>query len=496
MTEEAGEPPIVDIAAGSFRGERRKGVLAFHAIPYAAPPVGPLRFCAPQPAEPWTGVRDATQRGPSAPQGPSRLDAVMGKSNFAQDEDCLTVAVWTPALDAGRRPVFVWLHGGAYQSGGGNQVFYDGGNLAAAGDMVVVSVNYRLGALGYLYLPGAEAQGAASANRGLLDQLAALEWVRDNIAAFGGDPGNVTLAGQSAGGGSTYALLSLPQTQGLVHRAILQSAPSVMLDVEKAFAYSTRYHALAGVAADDIAGLRALPADKILAVQRQLQMEIATKDARSIAFQMVRGAAPLDGLAGNVFANGAVKHIPLLIGSTLDEGHAWMAQDDSLRAETDFAPVLEIARGAFKEDGSGLPPGRREAAGKPWQLLSAILTWTIFEKTVLTYAEAHRSAGGQAYAYRFDWRPTPDALFGACHCIEIPFVFDNLDFWPEAAMVAGCDPQSFRSLARAMQDAWIAFARTGSPQTPGLPDWPAWSDQTRGVMAFDDAVRLEPAPGM
>ncbi len=494
MTEDASKAPQVQVAAGMLRGEQRANVLAFHAVPYAAPPLGALRFAAPQPVDLWSGVRDSSRRGPSAPQGPSRLDAVMGKSEFAQDEDCLTVSIWTPAVDAGRRPVFVWLHGGAYQSGGGNQAFYDGGNLAAAGDMVVVSVNYRLGALGYLYLPDAEAQGAAPANRGLLDQLAALQWVQENIAAFGGDPGNVTLAGQSAGGGSTFALLSIPQARGMFHRAILQSAPSVMLDVEKATAYSARYHELAGVELGDIGDLRALSAERMVALQRQLQMEIATKDARSIAFQMVRGIAPLDLPPGNVLASGAVKNIPVLIGSTLDEGHAWMAQDEALRAETDFAPVLEIARNAFKEDGSGLPTGRKEAASKPWQLLSAILTWRIFERTVLDYAEAHRSSGGQVYAYRFDWRPTPDALYGACHCIEIPFVFDNLDCWPDAAMVAGCDPQSFRTLARAMQDAWIAFARTGVPLTDGLPRWPAWSEQDRSVMVFDDTIRLEGAP--
>ncbi|MCC2096135.1 MAG: carboxylesterase/lipase family protein [Hyphomicrobiales bacterium] len=496
MGEQANDAPIARISAGMLRGELRDNVLAFHAIPYAAPPVGALRFAAPQPIESWTGVRDASQRGPSAPQGPSRLDAVMGKSEFAQDEDCLTVTIWTPATDGGRRPVFVWLHGGAYQSGGGNQVFYDGGNLAAAGDMVVVSVSYRLGALGYLYLPEAEAKGAAPANRGLLDQLAALQWVQDNIAAFGGDPGNVTLAGQSAGGGSAFALLSIPQAQGLIHRAILQSAPSVMLDVEKAAAYSMRYHELAGVSQGDVDGLRDLPAERLVAIQRQLQMEIATKDARSIAFQMVRGVAPLDGLAGNIFASGNVKHIPLLIGSTLDEGHAWMAQDENLRAEMHFEPVQEIARNAFREDGSGLPAGRKDAAGSPWQLLSAILTWRVFERTVLEYAEMHRSSGGDVFAYRFDWRPTPDALFGACHCIEIPFVFDNLGFWPDAAMVSGCDPRSFQALARAMQDAWIGFARTGSPQTAALPHWPRWSGEETAVMVFNDDIHLEPAPSV
>ncbi len=494
MAETKSSMPVAEIAAGKLQGEQRTGVIAFHGVPYAAAPVGTLRFAPPQPAPAWSGIRDATQRAASPPQGPSRLDAVMGKSDFAQDEDCLTVSVWTPAADNKRRPVFVWLHGGAYQSGGGNQVFYDGGNLAAVGDMVFVGVNYRLGALGYLYLPGAEAHGAAPANRGLLDQMAALEWVQQNIEAFGGDPENVTLAGQSAGGGSAFALLSVARSRRLFHRAILQSAPSVMLDSAQAAAYSARYYELAGVAAGDLDGLRALPVADIVATQRKLQMEIATRDARSIAFQMVRDLPPFETPAGKVLETGEARDMPLLIGSTLDEGHAWMAQDEVMRAETDFGPVLEIARKAFREDGSGLPAGRREAASKPWELLSAILTWTVFEKTVLNYAQAHMKSGGQVWTYRFDWRPTADARYGACHCIEIPFVFDNLAFWPEAEMVAGRDAQSFQTLVRAVQNAWIAFARHGNPQTPTMPQWPRWNDTQRSVMVLDNRLRLENAP--
>lgn len=487
--------PLAEVAAGKLHGERRANVLAFHAIPYAAPPVGALRFAPPQPALGWSGVRDCSQRGASAPQGPSRLDAVMGVSKFTQDEDCLTVSAWTPAIDTQKRPVLVWLHGGAYQSGGGNQVFYDGGNLAAAGDMVVVSVNYRLGALGYLYFPNANAQdNVAPANRGLLDQIAALEWVRDNIAAFGGDAGNITLAGQSAGGASAVALLSIPHARALFHRAILQSAPAVTLDMGKAAAYSTRWHEIIGVKPGDFAALRALPASEIVAAQRKLQMEIATRDARSIAFQMVSAVAPLTGKPADVFASGDARHIPLLIGSTLDEGHAWYAQDDKLRSETSLDTVLEIASSAFNEDGSGLPPGRRDMAKHPWQLLSAILTWSVFEKTVLRYAAAHLAHGGEAWTFRFDWRPTADARFGACHCIEIPFMFANRDYWPPAEMLAGASETSLDELARAMSSAWIEFARNGNPQAAGSPAWPNWSEQQKPMMVFDEKIYVEPAP--
>lgn len=490
MTGANASAPVAHIATGKLRGEKRSNVSAFHAVPYAAPPVGELRFAPPQPAQPWTGLRDASQRGPSAPQGPSRLDAVMGVTPFEQDEACLTVSIWTPAADHKTRPVFFWLHGGAYQSGGGNQVFYDGGNLAAAGDMVVVSVNYRLGALGYLYVPGAE----APANRGLLDQMAALQWVHDNIAAFGGDPANITVAGQSAGGGSTFALLSVSQSRRLIRRAILQSAPAIMLPKEKAETYSARYHEIACVKPGDVAALRALPAAEIVAIQHKLQMEIATQDARSIAFQMIAGVAPFEPGAGNVFESGKASHIPLLIGSTLDEGHAWMAQDEALRAKSDFAALLPVARAAFNEDGTGLPEERRISAKRPWELLSAILTWVTFEKTVLRYAKAHLGSGGEVWAYRFDWQPNSDARYGACHCIEIPFVFDNLEFWPDAAMMAGHDPASFRKLATTMRDSWIAFTRTGTPQTPALPNWPKWRADDWQVMLFDDEIKAVRAP--
>ncbi len=417
----------------------------------------------------------------------------MGQSKFAQDEDCLNLALWTPSLDTKRRPVLVWIHGGAYQSGGGDQVFYDGGNMAAAGDMVVVSINYRLGALGYLYLPETEPANVAPANRGLLDQIAAIRWVHENITAFGGDPNNVTVAGQSAGGGSTLALLSIPEARSLFHRAILQSAPSTTLEAEKAAAYSRRFHELAGVATGDIDALRALPAEEIVALQRKLQMEIATKDARSMAFQLVRDVAPIANRTSSIFEVGEIAHMPLLIGSTLDEGHAWMAQDEELRAQKDFDLIVELARNAFNEDGSGLPAGRREKAGKPWELLSAVLTWKVFERTALDYCARHSAAGGAAFAYRFDWRPAAAARYGACHCIEIPFLFDNLENWPDPAMMAGHNPALYKTLARATQDIWIAFAHNGNPQTPAIPEWKPWSTENQQVVLLDNKIQLKPA---
>ena len=486
------DEPVVTTASGAIRGVRSAGVSTFHAIPYAAPPVGPLRFAAPQPPVPWTGQRDCTRVGPSPPQGPSRLDAVMGIARFAQDEDCLTLTVWTPAADAGKRPVLFWLHGGAYQSGGGSQPFYTGGHMARAGDVVVVSVNYRLGALGYLYVPEMETSGGTAANRGLLDQMQALRWVHQNIAAFGGDPANVTVCGQSAGGGSVLALLANPESRKLVRRAILQSASAGFLTPERALEINASFYEAAGLALGDAAALRALPAADVVAAQRKVQLGLAAKGDRSIAYQNVAPSPACPIAPYKSVCEGAAAGIPLLIGTTLDEGHAWLAQEEALVASDSFDMVSGAAEaGGFGKAAGDLPAERKAGAKRPWELLSAMYTWAIFEKPARRLADAHTGKGGAAWVYRFDWRPTPGARFGACHCIEIPFVFGNLTDWPPAAMVAGHDPASLTRMTSAVQGAWLAFMRSGEPSGPGLPAWPRWDGATKPTMLLDDTCRVE-----
>jgi para-nitrobenzyl esterase len=477
---------VVETEGGKVRGAAGSGVTVFNAIPYAAPPLGALRFAAPQPVVAWSGERDCTQRGASAPQGPSRLDAVMGVAPFVQSEDCLTLTVWTPDADAKRRPVLYFLHGGAYQSGGAHQVFYDGGNLARAGGIVVVGVNYRLGALGYLYMPEAEAAGGVAANRGLLDQMAALAWVKSNIDRFGGDPNAITIAGQSAGGGSVYALLANPAARAMVARAIPQSPSASTLSVERAMVINKRFYELAGVPQGDIARLKAMTIPNIIAAQRGVQMEIAAAGDRTIAYQNVSPSLSVPINPADAIARGAAANIPLLIGTTLDEGHAWIAQDDKLVAATDPS----IISAAIAAEAAALPAVRRKPGQKPWELLSAVMTWSVFEKPAQRVASGHAAHGGQAYLYRFDWRPTPDARFGACHCIELPFMFDNLAGWPPSAMMAGHDPASYRALAGRMRDAWATFVLTGNPATPGLPEWPAWSGTRRAAMILDDTPHV------
>jgi para-nitrobenzyl esterase len=483
---------LAETRTGTIRGIAGAGVTTFRAVPYAAPPLANLRFAAPEPHPSWTGVRDCTCPGASPPQGPSRLDAVMGIVPFGQSEDCLTLTVWTPATDGRKRPVLFWLHGGAFQSGGAHQPFYDGGNFARSCDLVVVGVNYRLGALGYLHLPDAQSAGVASANRGLLDQMQALRWVHENIAAFGGDPAAITICGQSAGGGSVLALLADPASRALVARAIPQSPSTGNLTTERAEAIAARFHEIAGVKRGDIEALRALPVEAIVNAQRAVQLEIAARGDRTIAWQNV---VPGPGCPANPVAamiSGAARDIPILIGSTLDEGHAWLAQDEALVAATDMDRVAPAAEaGGFAKAAADLPDDRKPAGQKPWERLSAMMTWAVFEKPSRKIADGHSTSGGKAYLYRFEWRPTPTARYGACHCIELPFMFDNLDHWPrDCAMMAGHDPASYRALATAMRDAWAAFARSGDPSTPALPAWPSWSAGDRPCMVLNDTCRI------
>src|SRR5499427_10768326 len=278
---------VVRTKAGDLRGARENGVAVFRGVPYAAPPVGDLRFAPPRPGQPWQGVRDARQDGPIAPQGRSRLAHVMGDFERPQSEDCLTLTIWTPAPDAAKRPVLVWLHGGAFSSGAGSLPWYSGERFAANGDMVVVSINYRLGALGFLYLPG-----VSDGNLGLLDQVAALRFVRDNIAAFGGDPDNVTVVGQSAGASSIAMLMTMPAARGLFRRAILQSTPFGRMSrkLEDAHRIGGRLLEVLGLKAEEAEKLKSLPFAQLLTAQSEVaRLEKKFADALAPFWPVIDG---------------------------------------------------------------------------------------------------------------------------------------------------------------------------------------------------------------
>ncbi|WP_368931301.1 carboxylesterase family protein [Achromobacter xylosoxidans] len=401
------------LRAGMLTGLRDGGVCRFSAIPYAEPPVGPLRFAPPEPAR-WQGPRDATRPGSVAPQLPSRLRGAMGDFEAPQAEDCLHLTVWTPAADERRRPVVVWLHGGAWQSGGGALDWYDGAALAARGDLVMVAVNYRLAALGWLHVPG------QTANVGLLDQECAIDWVLGNIQDLGGDPARVTLMGQSAGASSICAMLARRPRFG---RAILQSAA-----LGRGFRSSAQAAALGQVFLDaagagDLEQARALPVERLLSAQRAPQV-IAALEA--------------EGSRRSLFG-------PVLDGQVLP---------------ADIAPALKSAAGradvlvSYTRDEMAAFPG---GDGPDCALASE----AVFGAPSRQWAVDAAAQGRQAWLARFDVAPT--ARFLACHCIELPFVFDTLAAFATAPMLRGLPPTQAATLARATQRAWIAFIRGEAP---------------------------------
>ncbi|KAI9002846.1 carboxylesterase [Hyaloraphidium curvatum] len=481
------EKPVVQTSSGPVRGTRENGSIAFHGVPFAAAPLGPLRFAAPHPPEKWTDVRDCTAPGPSAPQNASRLDAVMGIAQFARSEDCLHVSLWTPAADRNKRPVLVWLHGGAYMSGGANQPFYNGARLAASEDLVVVGVNYRLGAVGWLLVEGAP----APANRGLLDQIAALRWVRDNVAAFGGDPDNVTVAGQSAGAGSLLALMVSPEAQGLFHKGISQSGPGANLTLEEGRNVASTFFEKAGLKEGDLDALASLDISAMLSAQGAVVADYAARGIRAIPWQPVVAPPSIPVMPVSAVSAGALPEMLLIFGWTHDEFRAWHAQDPRLVSAASLDALKEhpIGRGLPSAAWDGL--AKRLASDpsmKPWEALSGMMTDAVFGAAAVGPADARAAAGCETWVYRWDWHP--GTAWKACHCIELPLVFGNLDGWPASPMMEGADRDEVERVAKAVRGAWGSFAREGRPVVDGGPEWPARGER-KAVLVFGKKVELE-----
>ncbi|GAA1961438.1 carboxylesterase/lipase family protein [Kitasatospora viridis] len=449
------ERPVVETESGSVRGVVEGAVAAFRGVPYAASPVGVRRFAAPAPHPGWPGVRDAARPGPAVPQDPSRLEAVMGTRvpDWAEDGS-LTVNVWAPR-GAQDRPVLVWFHGGGFTSGSGGWSWYDGGRLAAAGDVVVVTANYRLGPLGYLHLPEEGVE-----NLGVRDQAAVLGWVRRNIAAFGGDPRGLTVGGQSAGAFSALYLALDPLTGPLVDRVITQSGPWGLApqDPGEAAERSRRLLALLGVTG--AAALREVPADRLLAAYRELAGELSRAGDVAPPLYPVLGGFGVPERWERAVAAGRLDGKALLTGTTEDEMTAFFAFDPRVRALT-----FEQARAL-----AGDRAGRFDqlAAAGPAAALTGVATERFFRDGTTAIADHHAAAGHPAYVYQFDRSPDPDPQrLGAAHCAELPFFFDTLDAYPDSPMLGAPSPAA-RELARTFSRAAASFTATGRPEAP---DW-------------------------
>ncbi|MGW6985442.1 carboxylesterase/lipase family protein [Streptomyces sp. NPDC054932] len=486
------DPTAVDLPAGRLRGATEGGVTVFRAVPYAAPPVGDLRWRPAQPHAGWSGTRDATADGPSAPQmymeGGDPVLGGHGSPPF--DEDCLTLNLWTPAADGDRRPVLVWIHGGGFVSGSGSLPGYSGETFARDGDLVVVSINYRIGPLGYLY-PGEGDGGDGGGNFWLTDQLAALHWVKENIASFGGDPDCITVAGQSGGAVSTAALAGHPQAEGLIRRVILQSPP-FGLDLPGPDAYLERtaaYLELAG--AKDLEELRTLPWPELIAAGAGLFAQTVRWGYWPTPFLPVIDGVTLHDHPVQALLGGAAAGIDVMIGWTREEANFGFALDEGYAAATREEVTDRIANTFGSEAAEGVYAAyeRARPGARPADVLMDLITDELFRVPAVRLAEARGASDRPVWAYQFDL-PTPayEGRLGAAHCLELPFVFDNFDQWSHAPFLAGLAPAVRDGLAYAMHRAWIAFVRTGDPNHPDLPQWRPYDTRSRTTMRFDSVV--------
>ncbi|MFD6886670.1 carboxylesterase/lipase family protein [Streptomyces sp. NPDC059957] len=449
--------PRVRTAHGEVEGRTGPGGIAvFRGIPYAAPPVGPLRFAAPEPPEAWDGVRDAGAYGPTAPKVPyPEAFAALLPDPDVPGDDCLNLNVWTPEpAPSARLPVMVWIHGGALTRGSSAVPVYEGSAFARDG-VVLVSVNYRLGVLGYGLFPD------APANRGLLDQIAALAWVRENIAAFGGDPARVTVFGESAGAISIGALLAAPRAAGLFHQAVLQSGAPEALPRDKVRTMVRRMAALLKVPATAEAFTRAALPDLLAAQAAVLRRSSPLLGGPAFGLVADPQTLPPDPLE----AAAARGDVPLLLGWTAEEYRLWLAPTGTMRLLDRLGP-LSVALGRIRsgKDRAAVRALRAERPGAgPADLLGHLLTDRLLRDPLRALAgAAGRSA--PSFVYEFAW-PSGVACLGSCHALELGFVFDTLDV-PEASWLAG--PDAPQELAGEMHGAWVRFAVDGDP------GWAPW----------------------
>jgi carboxylesterase type B len=472
---------VIRTQHGAVRGRFSDGVHTFKGVPYAAPPSGANRLRPPQPAQKWSGIRDALSFGPKSrqPTYPPVIDLLLQELNVG-GEDCLTLNIWSPGVQPAQHPVAVWIPGGMFEfHGTGASAWYDGSRFARDG-VVCVTINYRVGAEGFLYT------GDGPANHGLLDQIAALTWVRDNIAAFGGDPANVTVFGESAGAMSIAALLSMPRAVGLFRRAILQSgAAHPVMSSRTALRVCRHLAGKLGVPATREA-LAAVPIDRLLQAQMALHEELDAKPdpgrwGDEVAFSRMPWQPVIDGDTIPAhpldrIAEGAGAGVDVLIGTNTDEHRLFLVTTGAIDHITDEALAGTIKAYGLPIDETVSAYRAERPTASAGDLLAAILTDWYWRAPAIRLAEAHAKHSARTHLYEFAWRsPQFDARLGACHALEIPFVFDTLGHGTEPLW--GKHPPQM--LADTMHAAWVAFA------TDGRCSWPKYDVVRRATMRFD-----------
>ncbi|AKZ56455.1 Carboxylesterase [Streptomyces ambofaciens ATCC 23877] len=477
--------PVVRTHCGAVRGQTSDGLTVFRGIPFAEAPVGPGRFAAPRPARPWDGTRDAYAFGPPPPQD---LGLAGPAGTHSGGEDWLTVNVWTPAPDpAARRPVMVWIYGGAYKLGHSGSPGYDARRIAVDGDLVVVTFNYRVGMEGFAHIEG------APANRGLLDQVAALEWVRENITAFGGDPDQVTVFGESAGAGSVASLLAMDRAAGLFRRAVAQSVPGTFFSAELARDIGTALAAEIGLR-PTVADLAAVDPEQLVKAGQSLAPKMPGQVARwGRAAPTVTPYSPVvDGevlrtTPWQALASGASRDVDLVVGHNRDENRLFTAMAGKLGRISDdrasaalalYAPGGEAAYRAAYPDASAN------------ELYERVQTDWLFGMPSLHLAEAHLAGGGRAHVYELTWAaPGSGGAFGACHALDVPLLFGTFEADLGLLLFAGTAPSpEALALSSRFRSSWTAFARTGDP------GWPAYDTDRRLVQVLDAEPAVVPYP--
>jgi para-nitrobenzyl esterase len=501
--------PVAETRTGKVRGTIRDGISIFKGIPYGASTAGANRFRKPQLPRAWSGVRDALAYPNMAAQPPAPIRGLFASwtDPTTIDEDCLGLNVWTPAVgDGGKRPVMVWFHGGDFASLSGSRSVFDGTRLAKRGDVVLVTVNHRLNAFGFLYLGQLLPEYADGANAGMLDLVAALEWVRDNIAAFGGDPANVTIFGQSGGGGKVATMMAMPAAKGLFHRAIIQSgtyARNAHLEAMSADTATKHAHTL-------LAALDLKPADarKLLELPMETLIAATVKTAQGKERTVWRPVADGKNLpAGPSFPSApeVSAGVPLMIGSTATEMSMLMGtprpemfdlDEEGMRQQLSrwFGPdKLDEVIATFRSKSPNATPGR---------LYFDISTAVVFRRGAWRHADMKAAQGigersdavlrtpmAPVYLYEIDWvTPVDGGKWGSPHSMEHPFVFDNVALSASMVGTSLAEPQK---LADQISPTWIAFARTGNPNNPAIPHWPAYTVGERATMVFDTQSKAE-----